>query len=227
MNDRPQRPLRPDEEEELARFHNGDTLGSIPVVRPAPPPPPQPVREAGRRPRTPVIAAVALAAAVVGGLAGVGVLALTDDDGQGQRPEAAAPATTPSVAEHSTPAPDVGEPSQAPVPETSDPVVEQQSAALEQVRIIQTPATGGDPGSTFCLVYTGSSSGPERDAILLMNAPAYQCSELLPYDGVNSAFTTEAPLCEAGSRAAVVSFAEAGGWESELMYTCLTSAVGA
>ncbi len=227
MNGRPQRPLRPDEEEELARFHNGDTLGGIPVVRPAPPSPPQPIREAGRRLRPAAIAAVALAAAVVGGLAGVGVLALAEDEGQGQRPEVAAPAATPPVAEQTMPAPDAVEPSRAPTPETSEPVVEQQSAALEQVRIIQTPATGGDPGSTFCLVYTGSSSGPERDAILLMNAPAYQCSELLPYDGVNSAFTTEAPLCEAGSRTAVVSFAEAGGWESELMYTCLTAAAGA
>ncbi|MFG3323915.1 hypothetical protein ACGF3J_38330 [Streptomyces sp. NPDC048171] len=227
MNGSPQRPLRPDEEEEFARFHNGDTLDGIPVVRPEPPLSPQQVRQPGRRPRPAVIAAVTLAAAVAGGLAGLGVLALSGDDGQEQQPEAAASDTTPPVAVQTTLAPDATEPSQAPVPEVSEPAVEQQSAALEQVRIIQTPATGGDRGSTFCLVYTGSSSGPERDAILLMNAPAYQCSELLPYDGVNSAFATETPLCEAGSRAAVVSFAEAGGWESELMYTCLTAAVGA
>ncbi len=224
MNGRPQRPLSPDEEEELARFHYGDTLGGDPVVCPAPP---QQAQEPAARPRAAVVAAVALAAAIVGGLAGLGVLALTRDDGQERQPEAAAPAATPPVAEHTTPAPDVGEPSQAPTPEVSGPGVGQQSDALEQVRIIQTPATGGDPGATFCLVYTGSSSGPGRDAILLMNAPAYQCSELLPYDGVNSAFTTEAPICETTSRAAVVSFAEAGGWESELMYTCLTAAAGA
>lgn len=159
----------------------------------------------------------------------MGIVALISAGGdkvQAEQPHATTSATAAPAGEQNAPPGDRPE-SEPPSPTVSVPIVGQQSAPLEQVRVIQTPATGGDPGSTFCLVYTGSSSGPEREAILLMNAPAYQCSELLPYDGVNSAFTTEAPLCEAPSRAAVVSFAETGGWENEVMYTCLTLADGA
>ncbi|MBL1085852.1 hypothetical protein JK359_28455 [Streptomyces actinomycinicus] len=218
MPDRPQRPLRPDEEEELARFHNGDTLGNLPVVQSSP------ARADGRSvPRSVVLVACV---GVLGGLAGAVFAHLT----QGNEKSAGAPIITTSPR---APQAQGGAPSASSVSSPSPPVPETPSLnsgarpTLEQVRIIQTPPTGGDPSSTYCLVYTGSSSGAEREAILLMNAPGYQCQDLLPYDGTNSAFSTAAPSCRAPSRAAVLSFAETGGWEGELMYTCLTENHGA
>ncbi|MFF9285424.1 hypothetical protein [Streptomyces griseosporeus] len=230
MNERPQRPLRPDEEEALARFHNGDTLDNIPVVRPLPPPAPVPT---ARWPRPAVLVSAALGAAVVGSLVGVGVVALVSGRGQGktqaEQPHSEVSAGATPASEQATAAPGGSPQVQTPSPADSEPIVGQQAAALEQVRIIQTPATGGDPSSVYCLVYTGSFSGSEKDAILLMNAPAVECHDLLPYDpsGERPPFSTEAPLCEAPSRPAVVSFAETGGWEDEVMYTCLTEHDGA
>ncbi|MEW2317682.1 serine/threonine-protein kinase [Streptomyces bauhiniae] len=46
---------------------------------------------------------------------------------------------------------------------------------LQTVNVISQPSTGGDPGSLYCLAWTGSSSADSRDAVLLMNAPGYQC----------------------------------------------------
>ncbi len=47
--------------------------------------------------------------------------------------------------------------------------------ALQTVDIISEPSTGGDPGSLYCLAWTGSADADSRDAVLLMNAPGYQC----------------------------------------------------
>ncbi|WP_244317417.1 serine/threonine-protein kinase [Streptomyces bauhiniae] len=44
---------------------------------------------------------------------------------------------------------------------------------LQTVNVISQPSTGGDPGSVYCLAWTGSSSADSRDAVLLMNAPGY------------------------------------------------------
>jgi hypothetical protein len=99
---------------------------------------------------------------------------------------------------------------------------------LEQIRIVQAPATGGDPSTAYCVVYTGSDSGGVRDAILLANAPAYQCADLLSYtpDGGGS-FSSEVPSCEPPARAAVLSFAEQSEWVGEVYFTCLTRHTGA
>ncbi|WP_409062309.1 hypothetical protein [Streptomyces sp. SYP-A7185] len=204
MTDTPQRPPRPDEE--LARFHDGDTLDSIPVVRPSPPP---------ERRRCLRLILLALAVSAVGALAGVGVVSLSEGKGSDGKEQVAAP-----PARSSTPLSSYSAPSSAPPSSTT---------RVEQVRIIQTPQTGGDPGADYCLVYTGSFSGTAREAILLMGAPAYQCSELLPFDpsGETPAFTVEVPDCVAPARPAVVTFAEPGGWENELQYTCLTEHNGA
>lgn len=206
MTDTPRRPPRPDEE--LARFHNGDTLDSIPIVRPPPAP---------ELPHHGRLALMALAVAAVSALAGVGIVSLADGEGPAGKEQAAAPTRL------SAPASTNSAPSD---PKPSSTV---QTARVEQVRIIQTPQTGGDPSSDYCIVYTGSSSGPAREAILLMGAPAYQCSELLPFDpsGETPAFTVEAPECVAPARLAVVTFAEPGGWEGEAQYTCLTEHNGA
>lgn len=206
MTDTPRRPPRPDEE--LARFHNGDTLDNIPIVRPSPAP---------ERPRHGRLALLAFAIAAVGALAGVGIVSLADGEEPAGREKAAAPTRTNAP------------PSTYSAPSDPTPSSAVQTARVEQVRIIQTPQTGGDPSSDYCLVYTGSFSGPAREAILLMGAPAYQCSELLPFDpsGETSAFTVDVPECVAPARPAVVTFAEPGGWEGEVQYTCLTEHNGA
>ncbi|MEU6765722.1 hypothetical protein ABZ916_24785 [Streptomyces sp. NPDC046853] len=210
MTDSPQRPPRPDRpDEELARFHNGDTLDNIPIVRS--PSPPEPPRQGW-------LVLLALAVAAVGALAGVGIVSLAGGDDPAGKEQAAAP-----------PARTSAPPSTHSAPSDPAPSPTVQTAGVEQVRIIQTPQTGGDPSSDYCLVYTGSFSGPVREAILLMGAPAYQCSELLPFDpsGETPAFTVDVPDCVAPARPAVVTFAEPGGWEGEVQYTCLTEHNGA
>ncbi|MEU5996240.1 hypothetical protein ABZ837_00245 [Streptomyces sp. NPDC047197] len=207
----PRRPPRPDEA--LARFHNGDTLDNIPIVRPSPPKPPE-------QPRYERLVLLTLAIAAVGALAevGVGIVSLADGEEPARRREAAAPPTRTS-----------SPPSTYTAPRDPAPSSTVQTARVEHVRIIQTPQTGGDPGADFCLVYTGSYSGSAREAILLMGAPAYQCSELLPFDpsGERSPFTVGAPDCAPPARPALVEFAEPGGWEGDVQYTCLTEHNGA
>ncbi|MBO7936656.1 serine/threonine protein kinase [Streptomyces sp. S9] len=65
--------------------------------------------------------------------------------------------------------------------------------ALQRVNIISEPSTGGDPGVSYCVAWTGSGSGSgsdtSRDAVLLMNAPGYQCGG----DLVSPAGTQEPP----------------------------------
>ncbi|MER6432132.1 hypothetical protein ABT272_31080 [Streptomyces sp900105245] len=55
------------------------------------------------------------------------------------------------------------------------------------MNIISEPSTGGDPGVLYCVAWTGSGSGTDRDGVLLMNAPGYQCGANL----VNSAGTVD------------------------------------
>ncbi|MGW1963597.1 hypothetical protein ACWCPD_25605 [Streptomyces sp. NPDC001935] len=46
---------------------------------------------------------------------------------------------------------------------------------LQRINVISEPSTGGDPGVFYCVAWTGSASDTTRDAVLLMNAPGYQC----------------------------------------------------
>ncbi|MEU4046080.1 serine/threonine-protein kinase [Streptomyces antibioticus] len=61
--------------------------------------------------------------------------------------------------------------------------------ALQRVNIISEPSTGGDPGVSYCVAWTGSGSDTSRDAVLLMNAPGYQCGG----DVVSPAGTQDPP----------------------------------
>ena len=223
MADSPQRPPRPDEED-LVRFHNGDTLDNIPVVR---------LREDAAQ-RHPWLkwGGLAVLAGAVGALAGFGVASLIGgtspqgaDTAAHAAPTAAATSTTTASPEtdSATPSASIWT---APSPSTEPPEITTQ-AGLEQVRVIQAPATGGDPSTSYCLVYTGSDSGGVKDAILLANTPAYQCTDLLPYDLTHGAFLTEMPECEPQSRAAVLSFADSAGWGEAVYFTCLTRHHGA
>lgn len=225
MSDSPQRPPRPDDEE-LIRFHNGDTLDNIPVIRlpAAAPPAPQPWSRL-------TLACVAVLAAAVSGLAVVGILhlAASGSPHTDARPPIAPSAVASSAGSPVSSPPASSPPTSAPAPSSSASPSQSESLAvaaqpqLEQVRIIQAPATGGDPGTSYCLVYTGSESGGVKEAILLANAPAYQCTDLLQYDpeGAGS-FSEQEPSCEPPSRAAVLTFAENSEWAGAVYFSCLT-----
>lgn len=224
MSNSPQRPPRPDEDE-LTRFHNGDTLDNIPVIRLPTPPSPQ-----GWSWRA--LGSVAVLAAVVSALAVAGALHLAASDGPGAdaRRPAAAPSHGRAAASpptRSSPATDAPSPAEPERPSPSEPLAVAAQPQLEQVRVIQAPATGGDPSTAYCLVYTGSDSAGAKDAILLTNAPAYQCTDLLPYDEYESALSTEVPVCEPPARAAVLSFADTSEWAGTVYFTCLTQHTGA
>lgn len=229
MPERPQRPLRPDEED-LIRFHNGDTLDNIPII---PTPAPDPV---GQRSWLP-LAGMAVAAAVASGFTVAGVTDLAAGDGThtDSRPPArssaagsAAVSPSPSSGTSIASSPANSAPPPTPSVSPSPGLMAATQPQLEQVRVIQTPATGGDPSTSYCLVYTGSDSGGVKEAILLANAPAYQCTDLLKYDpeGTGS-FSTEVPSCEPPARAAVLSFAESSEWADSVYFTCLTRHTGA
>ncbi|MEV7004352.1 hypothetical protein AB0N62_43060 [Streptomyces sp. NPDC093982] len=210
MTARPQRPPRPDEED-LIHFHNGDTLDNIPIIKPP---------EAAPWRRFLLTAgAIAVPVAAVGALVGAAAAELAD--GRGPRTEAQPPAKSSQTA--SVPP---AEPSARPSPSESLAVAAQPQ--LEQVNVIQAPATGGDPATSYCLVYTGSDSAGVKDAILLANAPAYQCADLLPSDPEDlGAFSAQAPSCDPPARAAVLSFAETSEWAGTVSFTCLTLHTGA
>lgn len=206
----PQRPPRPDEDD-LVRFHNGDTLDNIPVIR-------VPERE-GARSKWGLAVVLVPAVALVAALAGVGLTVLLGHPGPDK---AGAPAaSTAPVTSHSSASP-------SPSPSQAEPTVTTQAAAVEQVRIIQAPQTGGDPSTTFCLVYNGATSGTAREAILLMNAAGYQCTDMLPYDPSGTGpFSTEAPECSPPQRLAVLSFVDSSSWGDGLFFTCLARNHGA
>ncbi|MCX4973288.1 hypothetical protein [Streptomyces sp. NBC_00620] len=195
MTDKLQRPLRPDEE--LVRFHNGDTLDNIPIVRlPIP---------SSRRPFL-WWGAVIVPVAVFGALAGAAVAHIEGDSDSSAQDDGK------SSAVGSTPL------------RESEP-----EAGPEQVSVIQAPKVQGDVATSFCLVYTGSWSSGAREAVLLIEAPAYQCTDLLRYAPEDGGAFSEVPvLCQTPARAAVLSFAESSGWwGGEVYFTCLTRHSGA
>lgn len=111
--------------------------------------------------------------------------------------------------------------------------------ALQRVNIISEPPTGGDPSVFYCVAWTGSASDTSRDAVLLMNAPGYQCgADLVDPSGTRDAlgdaivfYDTEqdcTPLYP-GTRLtypAVLDYSSLGDQESP-KYVCLTEHVGA
>ncbi|MEV4434628.1 hypothetical protein [Streptomyces sp. NPDC049555] len=106
------------------------------------------------------------------------------------------------------------------------------STPLQAIRIIAEPATGGDPGSVYCLAWTGSGSGGERDAALLMNAPGYQCGAYLVAGEGASVFQDGPPDCPQaypGTRMtypAVLDHPDDGGVRPA-EYVCVLTNVGA
>lgn len=235
-------------EEERERFHNGDTLpDGIPAIRVSPPAGLRPVLPQEPKPPQPTpwvrISGLALAAGSIGALAAVGAIALTSGKAQ---PEARAekPVSSSHPPSKATPRPtklqekkaeaNTGSPSpsvwSAPTePETTS--IPPTPNGLVTVNVISSPATGGDPGMTFCLRWTGSGSGEERDAVLLMQAPAYQCSATLvsPTTGqvAQTDVMTEEPVLACLGPKDYPAVLENAWDSSPPLYTCLSENHGA
>jgi hypothetical protein len=110
---------------------------------------------------------------------------------------------------------------------------------LQAIHVISEPATGGDPGSSYCLAWTGSGDGAGKDASLLMDAPGYQCgADLVGADGQaiqadgTSVFQTSPPVCEESypdtrmTYPAVLDFPNDGGAQPP-EYVCVVANAGA
>lgn len=264
----PQRPPRPDE---VLAFHNGDTLGNIPVIREAPPQ------------RFPWKATMAMGAvAIVVGFCAALLLDHPAPNGQVADAEAharstpgavptervkaavASPSATRSSSVRAAPSPSVsrtasclpvrfkmpGGPadcrSKADICAPGAPwyLADIEAlcggpAPLQAVHIISEPPTGGDPGSSFCLAWTGSGEGVGKDAVLLMNAPGYQCgAALVGADGqavhpdgtsVFSAIPSDCTESYPDTRMtypAVLDFPNDGGAQPP-QYVCVLANVGA
>ncbi|WP_454329577.1 hypothetical protein [Streptomyces glaucescens] len=112
-------------------------------------------------------------------------------------------------------------------------------APLQAIHVISQPATGGDPGATYCLAWTGSSDGAGKDAALLMNAAGYQCGaylvgsdgQAIQADGT-SVFSDSPRYCEGsypGTRMTypgVLDFPNEGGVQPPT-YVCVAENTGA
>ncbi|MFE5681711.1 hypothetical protein [Streptomyces sp. NPDC056512] len=213
-------PPRPDEDD-LARFHNGDTLDNIPVVRL-----PAPAASSTPRRQWHTVALV-VGMACVGVLAGVGIGALTDGPSRSAGQAAGAPRPSVPV---STAAAAPTSASATPWTEPSLPSGQMNAPALEQVLVIAAPATGGDTGTSYCLTYTGSGSGEQREAVLLSDMPAYRCTDILVSpDGLDTdVWQSGVPVCQTPARLAAFAFAPDTEWSGgEGLYSCLVRNHGA
>lgn len=218
-------------EDELIRFHNGDTLHNIPVIR-LPPPPPQ-KRQARTRVAILAIGSAALAGAALGALASTG-----GDSGSAPHAASSAPATTAAPSALPTPAPTVtvyqAQPAETRTVTPDARPYRYPYEGVETVHVVSAPPTGGDPGMDYCVTYTGFSEGGDLEAILMVNAPPYECEDFLfsthPSDGNGVWEEEEMPTDCAdtpGGRPAYVMFDIASGWYGGDAYTCLLTNDGA
>lgn len=171
----------------------------------------------GERPLTAFLLITVGAAAATG--AALGVFVLLDEDPPADAKPAATVSATPATPSPERATPWV-EPEREPEPDFNQPVM---------VNVISSPATGGDPSSTFCISWTGSESEYGRDAVLLMNTPGYQCAADLvtstdgQVHGPYGVFYEVATECAAeGTYPAVLQ----GAWDSTF-YACLNDHTGA
>lgn len=199
-------------EEDMIKFHNGDTLDSIPVIRPWS----QSSRWSWR-----VGAGVLGVSLCVGSILGWS-LAMGERSHQAPSaaPSSSAPVAAPAVTVTAT----------ATTAVTVQPTYEESESYgypyMEQVYVKSAPSTGGDPGTDYCFSYLGGASAQGESVILLSSAPAYQCQDYLfsthPRDGVG-VFELVPPNCSGtpGGRTAQVTFDPFSGWDMGVMYTCL------
>ncbi|MFG2144325.1 hypothetical protein ACGFRG_09015 [Streptomyces sp. NPDC048696] len=192
----PEGPLHLDED--LIRFHNGDTLDNIPVVRN-----PRPRRFTGKD--IALAGIIVLVGAASGALLALHPSGRSSDGAPGdQRPETSLKS---SAAAKDDPKPGTHVASVPPTARTTCVTVTYKTpagprdckstddickagapwytsaidslcgapVAIQTVRLLAQPTTGGDPGSSFCIAWTGSRDGVGRDGVLLMNASGYEC----------------------------------------------------
>lgn len=215
-------------EEDMIKFHNGDTLDSIPVIREIP-------RQSGTSITDRQLWVTALTVALVSGAVTGLALGLHSNAGD-KHATAAAPSVVPVSSSPVQPSPDAQPTVTATATVTASPTDQVPSvgtqAAADQVHVIKAPYTGGDPATNYCFAYTGSNSGDGVDAVLLADAPGYECQDFLfsthPKDDVG-VFEQTPPDCSATPRArsARVVFDETSEWGFSVMYTCLLPNNGA
>ncbi|WP_369255178.1 hypothetical protein [Streptomyces sp. R35] len=110
---------------------------------------------------------------------------------------------------------------------------------VQAIHVISEPATGGDPGSSYCLAWTGSSNGAGKDATLLMNAPGYQCGadlvgangQAIQPDGTSVFYGTPPDCAESYpdtrmTYPAILDFPNDGGAQPP-QYVCVAANAGA
>ena len=218
--------------DESVRFHNGDTLDSIPVVRPTVPLPPGlrrlppdptvfPPQAPGRN--LAALGWVVAGALVVGALVGLSI-ASADNGAKVEASTSSEQPTAPAAEEApSTPSPTPSlsiwqAPEQVPesVPEWED------------IEVCSTPATGGDPSTDYCFSYAYDPESTTMQAALLANASDYACDDYLfsthpsDFEGV---WEERPPDCSStpGGRTARVYFGPMTDWSDVVLYTCLLS----
>lgn len=206
-------------EEDMIKFHNGDTLDSIPVIRDI------------SAQSSPLVTnrqlwCISLGLALVTGA--VTGLVLSQHDGS-PAPNRAAAVSPSAVVTTKAPAPVPTVTATATVTTRATVEVPRSYAqpSVEQVYVVRAPATGGDPGTDFCFSYDDSYG-----TTLLADAPAYLCRDFLfsthPKDGLG-VFEETVPDCSAtpGGRAAQINFSAQSGWGPSTLYTCLLRNDGA
>jgi hypothetical protein len=223
-------------DDEEIRFHNGDTLDSIPVVRPTVPlppglrrlPPDPEVFPSQPAPRvSPLVATIIAGAAVIGALSGMVVAWAPQDDAATAQP---VPSASPSVTVHVQPEPTPPAPTATVTVRAEPTYTEEPDAAWESVWITVAPATGGDPTTDYCLAYDYDSVASVIPATLLANAPAWQCDDYLfsthPSD-MEGVWEETPPDCTAtpGGRTVQVAFDPMTEWGGgTVLYSCLIAA---
>jgi len=222
-------------DDDQIRFHNGDTLDSIPVVPPTVPLPPGlkrlpydpevfPPRPLPAR-VTPVVASIITGAAVMGALVGMVVAWASRNEAPVAQPPAS---PVPSVVV-STVAPEPPSPAPTVTVQTAPTETEEPEAAWEDVMIVAAPSTGGDPSTDYCLAYTYDGTNSLITAALLANAPAWQCDDYLfsthPSD-MEGVWEETPPDCTAtpGGRTVRVAFDAMTDWSNTVLYSCVLAA---
>lgn len=217
-------PPHPDEDD-LARFHNGDTLDNIPVVRL----PAQATSSKRRRHLLHAPVALVPVMAIVGTLAGIGVAALMDGPTEPPAAAAGAPHRTTAAVTAPTATASTQSASATPWVEPSAPSAPMNATGLERILVTAAPPTGGDPSTTYCLTYPDAAGGERREARLLSNVLPSQCMDILVDSRaqVTNVWAPNPITCEGSARPAEVTFTpetERGGGEE--LFTCLVRRIG-
>lgn len=216
------------DDDDKIRFHNGDTLDSIPVIRDVPQRRSIPWR---------TVAGVVGTAVLVGTIVGISVGMGERNRPQAATPDAPLPVTTAPVAAPSPVVPTATmtetvtatptDPQPQPPVQQAPYVPDYTDAAMEEVVIVNTPDTGGDPSTNYCLAYL------EQGATLLANAPGYMCHDFLfsTHPSLEQSVFEEVPPAECGDtpggRLAILVFDPVSSWGGDPLYTCLLMNDGA